>query len=347
MINTNTNINTNPLGLNKYQLALAAIALIVLIAAPMGLKKYGVYLLSYWMLFVIATMGLNLVLGYAGQKSLGHAAFMGIGAYGVALMQAQGVSFWLALPLSMLVCFAVGWVVGYPALRVQMHYLAFATLGFNEVLMLVIRNEEWLTGGTFGINNITRPAGFTTDNGFYYLIVLFTLAVCALMYLFLRSPWGRAFTALRDNPLRAESLGINIQRYTLMAFAIGAAIAGLSGGLLAGLVNFIEPIQFGAQQSIMMYLMVVIGGSGYFLGPVLGAAIGVVLPEWLRDFQGWYLVVFGAAVMALMVWLPGGLLSIPQTIKDKKAAKAANAARAAHAARLKAEQEATNTGASV
>jgi branched-chain amino acid transport system permease protein len=325
--------------MKKWNIAALVIGLIVLAIAPMGLKKYGLYLLSYWMVFVIATMGLNLVLGYAGQKSLGHAAFMAIGAYTVALLQAQGVSFWLAMPAAAALSFAVGWLVGYPALRVQMHYLAFATLGFNEVLMLVIRNEEWLTGGTFGINNITRPAGFGSDLSFYYLIFAFTIAICGLLFLFLRSPWGRAFTALRDNPLRAESLGINIQRYTLMAFAIGAAIAGLSGGLFAGLVNFIEPIPFSAQTSIMMYLMVVIGGSGYFLGPILGAAIGVILPEWLRDFGGWYLVVFGAAVMALMVWLPGGLLSIPQTIKDKRAAKRANEARSAHAARLKAEDE--------
>jgi branched-chain amino acid transport system permease protein len=325
--------------MKKWNIAALLFGLIVLAIAPMGLKKYGLYLLSYWMVYVIATMGLNLVLGYAGQKSLGHAAFMAIGAYTVALLQAQGVSFWLAMPAAALLAFMVGWVVGYPALRVQMHYLAFATLGFNEVLMLVIRNEEWLTGGTFGINNITRPAGFGSDVSFYYLIMGFAVAICGALFLFLRSPWGRAFTALRDNPLRAESLGINIQRYTLMAFAIGAAIAGLAGGLFAGLVNFIEPLPFSAQTSIMMYLMVVIGGSGYFLGPILGAAIGVVLPEWLRDFGGWYLVVFGAAVMVLMVWLPGGLLSIPQTIKDKKAAKAANEARSAHAAKLKTEQD--------
>lgn len=326
--------------MKKWNIAALLIALIVLAVAPMGLKKYGLYLLSYWMIYVIATMGLNLVLGYAGQKSLGHAAFMAIGAYTVALLQAQGVSFWLAMPAAAALAFVMGWIVGYPALRVQMHYLAFATLGFNEVVMLVIRNEEWLTGGTFGINNITRPDGFGSDTAFYYLIMAFTLVVCGLLYLFLRSPWGRAFTALRDNPLRAESLGINIQRYTLMAFAIGAAIAGLSGGLFAGLVNFIEPIPFSAQTSIMMYLMVIVGGSGYFLGPIIGAAIGVVLPEWLRDFGGWYLVVFGLAVMMLMVWLPGGLLSIPQAFKDKRAAKAANEARTAHAARLKAEQEA-------
>lgn len=328
--------------MKKWNIAALLIALIVLAVAPMGLKKYGLYLLSYWMIYVIATMGLNLVLGYAGQKSLGHAAFLGIGAYTVAILQAQGVSFWLAMPAAAILCFVVGWIVGYPALRVQMHYLAFATLGFNEVMILVVRNEEWLTGGTFGINNITRPefsgVSLVGDHDFYYLILTFAVAICGLLFLFLRSPWGRAFTALRDNPLRAESLGINIQRYTLMAFAIGAAIAGLAGGLFAGLVNFIEPIPFGTSTSIMMYLMVVIGGSGYFLGPILGAAIGVLLPEWLRDFGGWYLVVFGLAVMALMVWLPGGLLSIPQAIKDKKAAKAANQARAAHAARLKAEE---------
>lgn len=323
--------------MKKWNIAALVLALLVLLIAPMGLKKYGLYLLSYWLVFVIATMGLNLVLGYAGQKSLGHAAFMAIGAYTVAILQTHGVSFWLAMPAAAALCFAVGWLVGYPALRVQMHYLAFATLGFNEVLMMVIRNEEWLTGGTFGMNNISRPVGFTDDAAFYYLICLFTLAICGALFLFLRSPWGRAFTALRDNPLRAESLGIHIQRYTLMAFAIGAAIAGLSGGLFAGLVNFIEPLPFSAQTSIMMYLMVVVGGSGYFFGPVLGALIGVILPEWLREFEGWYLLVFGAAVMGLMVWLPGGLLSLPDKIREKRASKMANRARIAHAAKLQSE----------
>jgi branched-chain amino acid transport system permease protein len=147
----------------------------------------------------------------------------------------------------------------------------------------------------------------------------------------LRSPWGKAFTALRDNPIRAESLGINTRSYTLLSFAIGAAYAGVAGALFASLVQFIEPAPFAVGSSIMMYLMVVVGGPGYFLGPVLGAAVGVVLPEWLRFAQAWYLFVFGSAVVLLMIWLPDGLLSIPDRIRAKKQSREASAARAAAA----------------
>ena len=151
----------------------------------------------------------------------------------------------------------------------------------------------------------------------------------------MRSPWGKAFTALRDNPIRAESLGIDIQRYTLLAFAIGSAFAGVAGALFASLVQFIEPSPFSAQISIMMYLMVVIGGPGYLLGPIVGAAIGVLAPEALRFAEGWYLFIFGALVIALMIWLPGGLLSIPDLLKERRQSRAASNARAAAAAQRK------------
>ena len=143
-----------------------------------------------------------------------------------------------------------------------------------------------------------------------------------------------AFTALRDNPIRAESLGVNIQAYTLLAFAIGAVYAGVAGALFASLVEFIEPGPFTVGSSIMMYLMVVVGGAGYFFGPLLGAAVGVLLPEWLRFAQAWYLFFFGASVVALMLWLPDGLLSIPDRLKARRQSREANAARAAHAATL-------------
>ena len=306
--------------------ALAAAALLLLVAVPPFLKNYGIYLFTYWVLFVIATMGLNLTVGYAGQKSLGHAAFFGIGAYTVAILMKAGFSFWLGLPAAMAGCFVVGLAIGFPALRVQALYLAFATLGFNTAVWLVVRNEEWLTGGTFGINNIPRPSlfGLALEKPlpFYY----FALGVAALLawclWKLLASPWGKAFTALRDNPIRAESLGIDTQAYTLLSFAIGAVYAGVAGALFAPLVQFIEPAPFGVNASIMMYLMVVVGGAGYFLGPLLGAAVGVLLPEWLRFAEGWYLFIFGLAVVALMLWLPDGLLSIPDRIRAKRQARA-------------------------
>ncbi|HPH14378.1 MAG TPA: branched-chain amino acid ABC transporter permease [Burkholderiaceae bacterium] len=324
--------------MKKNALIAMVVSAALLLLVPQFLKNYGIYLLTYWLVFVIATMGLNLTVGYAGQKSLGQAAFFGIGAYTVAIMLKAGISWWLGLPAAALLCFVVGLGLGFPALRVQTIYLAFATLGFNTAAWLIMRNEEWLTGGTFGINNIVRPGlfGFSLEGNlaYYYLVLAFAVVLGVLLLGLLRSPWGKAFTALRDNPIRAESLGVDIRNYTLLSFAIGAAYAGVAGGLFASLVQFIEPAPFAVGASIMMYLMVVVGGPGYFLGPVLGAAVGVVVPEWLRDVPGvadWYLPLFGAAVVLLMIWLPEGLLSLPDRIKAKKQAKEASAARMASA----------------
>jgi len=321
--------------MKKLAILAGLLGLAAVIFVPTLLKNHGIYLFTYWLIYVIATMGLNLTIGYAGQKSLGHAAFFGIGAYVVAIMMQAGHSFWLGMPLAALGCFVVGLALGFPALRVQTIYLAFATLGFNTAIWLVMRNEEWLTGGTFGINNIARPQAFGVsfdgNLAYYYLVLAFTVVLGVLLWGLLRSPWGKAFTALGDNPIRAESLGIDIRGYTLLSFAIGAAYAGIAGGLFGSLVQFIDPAPFTVEASIMMYLMVVVGGPGYFLGPLLGAAVGVILPEWLRFAQAWYLFVFGGAVVMLMIWLPDGLLSIPDLIRSKRQSREASAARSAAA----------------
>ena len=326
------------LSLSKPSLAIGLALGTVLLFVPPLLKNYGVYLFSYWLVFVIATMGLNLTIGYAGQKSLGHAAVIGIGAYTVAILMKAGFSFWFGLPMAMLGCFVIGLALGAPALRVQTIYLAFATLGFNTAVWLVMRNEEWLTGGTFGINNIARPSLFgfqlTAALHYYYFVLAVAVLLGALLWKLLSSPWGKAFTALRDNPIRAESLGVNIQAYTLLSFAIGAVYAGIAGALFGSLVEFIEPAPFTVGASIMMYLMVVVGGAGYFFGPLLGSAVGVLLPEWLRFAQGWYLFVFGSAVVMLMLWLPDGLLSIPDRIKARRQSREASATRSAAAAQI-------------
>jgi len=216
----------------------------------------------------------------------------------------------------------IGWLLGYPALRVQHHYLAFATLGFNVLAFLVMRNEEKITGGTFGISGIPRPTlfGLSLDGvlPFFWFTLFFTVLLIALLWWLLRSPWGRAFAALRDNPIRAESLGVNITAYTLLAFAIGAACAGFAGVFFAALVQFVEPAPFHFSASLLMLLAVIVGGSGRFFGPVLGTVVIVLLPEWLRFMQNWYLAAFGFAIVALMIWLPGGILSIPERLQLRR-----------------------------
>ena len=303
---------------------LAAFAIVALY-----LKRSEVYLLTLWAVYVMATMGLNLTAGYAGQMSLGQAAFFGIGAYLAAILLKLGWPFLAVLPVAALVCFVVGLALGFPALRVQHHYLAFATLGFNVLVYLAMRNEEQITGGTFGISGIPRPTFLGIDLGghvaYWYWTLGSLVVLGGILWWLLRSPWGRAFAALRDNPIRAESLGVNITAYTLLAFAIGAAFAGVGGVYYASLVEFIEPGPFHFSTSLMMLLAVIVGGSGKFYGPALGTAIVILLPEflrgsstpWLKFMQVWYLAVFGIAVVALMIWLPGGLLSIRERLDRK------------------------------
>ena len=316
-------------GLRRTVLLVAGLAALAAVAA--FAKRSEVYLLTLTMVYLMATFGLNLTVGYAGQMSLGQAAFFGIGAYVAAIALKAGIPFLAVLPIAGVACFVVGLALGFPALRVQHHYLAFATLGFNVLVFLVMRNEEKLTGGTFGISSIPRPTilgvSFEGYLAYFYFTLAGLVALAAALWWLLRSPWGRAFAALRDNPIRAESLGVNITAYTLLAFAIGAACAGVGGVYYASLVEFIEPGPFHFSTSLMMLLAVIVGGSGRFFGPVVGTIVIILLPEVLRSssieslkfMQKWYLVFFGLAVVALMIWLPGGILSIADRFRKQGA----------------------------
>jgi branched-chain amino acid transport system permease protein len=292
------------------------IAAVVAVAAPFFLKPYGIYLITMWVVLTIAAIGLNLTLGYAGQVSLAQGAFVGIGAYSVALLTQAGWPYPAAFAAGGALCFGIGWILGYPALRVQHHYLAFVTLAFTTLVFLVLRNEEWLTGGIYGINNIARPIllGWSTakPRDFYFFSLGSLTVLAAATWWMLRSPWGRAFVALRENPIRALSLGLDTRRYTLMAFAIGSSLGGLSGALYAPLVQFIEPNSFALALSFNLLLMVIVGGSGYFFGPFVGALIAVLLPEWLRVTQGYYLIVYAASIMVMMALCPSGLLGLAE-----------------------------------
>ena len=301
----------------KTALGLAGISLLV--AVPFGLKPYGIYLLSLWAVMTIAAIGLNLTLGYAGQISLAQASFVGIGAYTAALLTTNGWPLGSAFVLAVLLCFAIGWLLGYPALRVAHHYLAFVTLSFSTLVYLVLRNEEWLTKGVYGISGIPRPTllGWSTKPPLdFYFFCLGALALTALgAWWLIRSPWGRAFTALRENPIRASSLGVDTRRYTLMAFAIGSALGGVAGVLYAPLVQFIEPNAFALGLSFNLLLMVIVGGAGRFSGPFLGAAVSVLLPEWLRFSEGLYLIFYAFFVMALLAFCPSGLIGLAERLR--------------------------------
>ena len=272
-------------------------------------------------MFSIGAMGLNLTLGYAGQVSLAQASFMGIGAYVTALLTLNGWHWMAAMPLAVLTTFVIGLLLGYPALRVQHHFLAFVTLAFNTLVFLVLRNEEWLTGGSFRLVGMPRPDFGFYDTGkqidfYYFTLVLFVLSAGILAWI-VHSPWGRAFKALRENPIRANSLGVDIRQMTLLAFAIGSAFGGLAGAIMTPLVQFIEPGSFGLIHSLKMLLMVVVGGAGFFFGPILGAGVVIILPELLRFTEGYYLMIYAFLVIVLMVFSPGGLIGLGQKLMTR------------------------------
>ncbi|WP_375306676.1 branched-chain amino acid ABC transporter permease [Bradyrhizobium sp. A11] len=324
----------------KIALGLAVIAGLIVI--PMNFNRYGLFILSQWAVMSIAAMGLNLTLGYAGQVSLAQGAFVGIGAYASAIMTTHGWPLPAAILVAILLSFAVGWVLGYPALRVQHHYLAFVTLAFSTLAFLVFRNESWLTGGIYGISNIPRPHifGIATNKPLpFYYVCLGSLAIVSLaVWWLIRSPWGRAFMALRENPLRAQSLGIDTRRYTLMAFAIGSALGGVAGALYAPLTQYIDPVPFNLSLSLDLLMMVIVGGAGFYFGPFLGAMIAVLLPEWLRFTEGYYLMLYAVAVMLLLIWSPTGILGILDRYLAQRRTKAASALRAVAKSRLETAQ---------
>jgi branched-chain amino acid transport system permease protein len=298
--------------------AIAGIGALVLIAVPFGLTDYGIYVLSLWALTTIAAIGLNVTFGYVGQVSLGQGAFVGIGAYVTALLTTRGWPLPAAYVLAFAACFALGWGLGYPAVRVRRPFLPFITLAFGTFAFLVFRNEEWLTSGIYGINRVPRPSIFGLSIagpvGFYYFC-LFNLALLTVAVWWLRrSPWGRAFAALRANPLRAEAVGIDTRLYTLIAVALGAALGGVAGVLYAALLQYVDPTPFSLTMSVSLLLMVVMGGTGRLLGPFLGAAAAVVLPEGLRFAQNYYLLGYALAVILLMVFWPTGLVGLAERL---------------------------------
>jgi branched-chain amino acid transport system permease protein len=319
--------------IHKYwRIVLGIVVIAALIIAPMSLNRYGLFILSQWAVMTIAAMGLNLTLGYAGQVSLAQGAFVGIGAYAAAIMTSHGMPLVAGLAVAILLCFAIGWILGYPALRVQHHYLAFVTLAFSTLAFLVFRNESWLTNGIYGISNIPRPNffGYPTNRPLpFYYICLGSLGLVSLaIWWLIRSPWGRAFVALRENPVRALSLGIDTRRYTLMAFAIGSALGGVAGTLYAPLTQYIDPVPFNLSLSLDLLMMVIVGGAGFFFGPFLGAMIAVLLPEWLRFTQGYYLMLYAVAVIILLIYSPTGILGILDRYLTERRTKAASALRA-------------------
>jgi branched-chain amino acid transport system permease protein len=287
---------------------------VVLLIIPQFLGIYTIYIYSWLLVYLIAAYGLNLILGYAGQISLAQAAFMGIGAYAMAILVTNGVSFWIGLVVGALLSFGVGLILGFPALKVKHHYLAMVTIGFNFIMYKLFENQEAITGGYYGIFDVTRPRigalSFESDLAYARLIALFALAMVIVMYWILNTRWGRAFKMIRENEIRAAIVGVDLRAYKLIVFAIGSAFAGVAGGLLAPLLGYIEPTLFELTISFDFLLMVLIGGRGRFEGPLIGVSVVILLPELLRITEQANLLIFSVIAVAVLLAAPEGGASL-------------------------------------
>ena len=293
---------------------LPPLVLVALLLMPLVLEQYKLFVSSLVLVYMIAAIGLNLTLGYAGQISLAHAAFLAFGAYSVAILQPLGVPFEICVLIGAAVAFLFGLLIGFPALRVKHHYLAMVTIGFGVLVFLCLRNFKGITGGSFGIAGIDRPdwgfISFDSDRMFYIYTLFWAIPVLASAWWIKSSRWGRAFKSIRENEMRAAALGVSLRNYKLMAFAMGAGYAGIAGGLFAPLLSYIDPAAFYIERSILFLMIVVIGGLGRFEGPIIGSMVIVILPEILRASQGMYLIIFSVCIIVMMLFLPRGLISL-------------------------------------
>jgi branched-chain amino acid transport system permease protein len=263
-------------------------------------------------IYVILTVSLNLIVGYAGQVSLGHAAFFGIGAYASALVALNWhFPFPLAALSAMLVAGGCGMALGLPTLRLKEDYLAIVTLGFGVIIDMVFLNLE-ITGGPDGLPGIPSPTFFGLkfgSAGRYLIIVVVAVALVLLVtWRLVDSYHGRALRAIRDHEVTAQVMGINTPAYKVVIFTLAAALAGLAGSLYAHYITFINPESFGLHTSILILAMVVLGGMGSIPGSVVGAVILTALPELLREFQSYQDLLYGALLVGLLILRPEGLL---------------------------------------
>ncbi|MCP5270218.1 MAG: branched-chain amino acid ABC transporter permease [Burkholderiaceae bacterium] len=294
---------------------------VFLALSPWLLPEYWLAQLTFVLIYAVVGLGLMLLAGFTGLFSIGHAAFLGVGAYTQAVLNNMGVPFPIALAAAGLLSALVGVIVGMPALRVKGIYLGIATLAFGFVVEEVFARWEHVTGGNAGLF-VNPPAigdwQIDSGTGFYFLcLVIAVLSTLAILNL-LRSPTGRAFVAIRDSEISAQSMGIHLARYKTLSFALSAALAGLGGALYAHKIQFLSPEQFSIIQSIDLLLMVVIGGLGSVHGAFLGAIFLITMPQlialgkdWLPpaigEAPGLQSTVYGIVLVAFVLFEPMGL----------------------------------------
>jgi branched-chain amino acid transport system permease protein len=297
------------------------------------------------LIYVMLGLGLNIVVGLAGLLDLGYVGFYAVGAYSYALLSHYfGLSFWICLPIAGLMAATFGFLLGFPVLRLRGDYLAIVTLGFGEIIRLLLRNMTELTGGPNGISGIDKPTlfglsferraaeGMQTFHEYFgiaynpiskviflYLVALL-LALAALFVInrLLRMPIGRAWEALREDEIACRALGLNPTVIKLSAFTLGACFAGFAGSFFAARQGLVTPESFTFIESAIILAIVVLGGMGSQLGVILAAIVMILLPEMMREFSEYRMLMFGALMVLMMIWRPQGLLPMQRPVMKMK-----------------------------
>ena len=311
-----------------------ALLIVAAFLVPVFGSRGAVNVATLALIYVMLGLRLNIVVGYAGLLDLGHVAFYAVGAYCYAILAQHGVGFWTTLPIAALLTGTLGLLLGFPVLRLRGDYLAIVTLGFGEIIRILLNNLDSLTNGPKGVNNIPKPGLFnivftrkggagetpfhelvgipfsTEQRGIFLYLIILGLCLLTLWVInrLLRMPIGRAWEALREDEIACRSLGVNTTGIKLSAFAIGAAFAGLAGAFYAAFQGSVTPDSFTFWESAIMLAIVVLGGMGSQTGVILAALALTIIPEIAREFSQYRMIIFGAVMVLMMIWRPQGLI---------------------------------------
>ncbi|MDC7233436.1 MAG: branched-chain amino acid ABC transporter permease [Spirochaetales bacterium] len=298
----------------RYSSLAAVVAIVILY--PFLMSMYQTSIMTTALMYVVLGLGLNIVVGFGGLLHLGYAAFYAVGAYTYGLLFYHfGLNFWLCLPIGAVFSALFGIILGFPILRLRGDYLAIVTLAFGEIVRLVLENWNEFSFGPSGIANIARPMIFgqklklaQVTNFTYFIAVGLTILTIIVIRRMESSKMGRAWEAMREDEIACQAMGIDITKAKLTAFSMGAVWAGIMGVLFAAKTTFINPASFTTWESIVILCVVVIGGMGSIPGVIAGALIFILTPEYLRAFSQYRMLIFGIALVVMMIFRPGGII---------------------------------------
>lgn len=306
--------------LNKYKLILILVLSIIILILPFIFKtNYMVGILCRILMYITLAGSLNIINGYSGQTCIGQAGFFCIGTYCEAILSTKfGISFWILLPISGILTSLVGLLISLPTLKMKGMYLSIVTLGFSEIVRLIALNWESVTGGPLGIKAIPLPyfLGFQIKSvkSFYYVFLIIAILFIFFTYRIINSRVGRAWISIREDQLASKSLGVETSRYKAINFMYGAFWAGIIGAVYAPYVRYIDSTFFTLDEGFNILSMVIIGGQGTLIGPIVGSTIVNLLTELLRPIRQWRLVAYALLIIFMMWWRPQGLVGNSDSI---------------------------------